>query len=138
MATYTKTRTSANEPERTNTVVSSLAPPTRDEVIAQLKEHFSKQDKDFVSPEDILKLADHISQEFDELRDNPPSGFARYLQESPTLNISKYKNDVKRFFSERYLIDYSPLATISIQCSRIDFQLTVVSTTKSIFLSYIA
>ncbi len=129
---------STTEPENNNTVVSSLAPPTRDEVVAQLEKHFSEHNKDMVTPEDISKLADTISNAFDELRDKPYGGFAKYCPEKPNLTVRMYHDEWTLFDRERYPGDYSPLTIIPIKCSAIDFSMTVVTNTKWISLAYVS
>ena len=135
---YTYTRTSTIEPENDNTIVSSLTPPTLDEVVAQLENHFSEHDKDMVTPEDISKLADEICKAFEELRDKPYGGFAKYCPEKPNLTIKMYSNEWTLFDRERYPGDYSPLTIVSINCSKIKFSMTVVTNTKWISLAYVS
>lgn len=136
--TYTYTRAETIEPENNNKVVSSLIPPTRDEVIAQLEKHFSEHQKDIVTSEDISELADRISAEFDYLRDKPYGGFAKYEPEKPYLSIRMYDNEYIMYDRERYPGDYSPLVSFAIFCSEITFKVTVVTNTKQINLAYVS
>lgn len=135
---YTYTRTSATEPEDNSNVVSSLTPPTRDEVVAKLEKHFAEHTKEVVTPEDISKIADAVSKAFDELRDKPYGGFAKYLPEKPKLTISMYHDCFTLHDRERYPRDYSPLKIINIRCSTVDFSMTVVMNTKWISLAYVS
>ncbi len=135
---YTYTRTSTTEPENNNPLVSSLTPPTRDEVVAQLEKHFSEHNKDMVTLEDISKLADTIIKAFDELRDKPYGGFAKCCPEKPNLTIEMYHNAWTLSDRERYPGDYSPLTIIPIKCSTIDFSMTVITNTKRISLAYVS
>jgi len=135
---YTYTRTATTEPEESNIVDSSLIPPTHDEVTEMLESHFSEQDQDLVTPEDISKLANIISEAFDNIRDKPYGGFAKYCPEKPTLTIKAYCNEWMLVDRERYPGDYSPLTIIPVKCSKIDFQVTVVINTKWISLAYVS
>lgn len=135
---YTYTRTSTTEPEDNSNVVSSLTPPTRDEVVAQLEKHFAEHTKEVVTPEDISKIADAVSKAFDELRDKPYGGFAKYVPEKPKLTIRMYHDWWTLHDRERYPGDYSPLEIIPIKCSTVDFSMTVVTNTKWISLAYVS
>ena len=135
---YTYTRASTTEPEDNSNVVSSLIPPTKDEVIAQLEKHFAEHTKDVVTPEDISKIADTVSEAFDELRDKPYGGFAKYVPEKPKLSIKMYPNSWMLCDREGYPRDYSPLTISSIKCSTVDFTMTVVTYTKWISLAYVS
>ena len=135
---YTFTRTSATEPEDKNYMVSSLTPPTKEEIIGQLEEHFKKHPKDEVTPEDILKIAEEVSREFEELRDKPYGGFAKYNPSKPRLTISMYRDAWTMHDRELYPADYSPIMSTGIKCSKIHFSMTVVSNTKWISLAYIS
>lgn len=83
----TLTRTSFTKTENNSNDVSFLTPPTRDEVITQLKKHFAEHTKEVVNSEDISRIADAVSNSFDELRDKPYGGFAKYSPEKPKLTI---------------------------------------------------
>ena len=135
---YTYTRTSTTKPEDHSNAVSSLIPPTKDEVIAQLEKHFAEHTKDVVTPEDILKIADAVSADFERLRDKPYGGFAKYIPEKPRLTISMYHDAWTLHDRERYPADYSPLEICSIQCSTITVSKTVVTNTKRISLAYVS
>lgn len=135
---YIYTRTSTTEPEDNSNVVSSLTPPTRDEVVAQLVKHFAEHTKEVVTPEDISQIADAVCEEFNELRDEPYGGFARYDPEKPKLTIRMYHDSWTLHDRERYPGDYSPLKIIPIKCSTVDFSMTVVTYTKWISLAYIS
>lgn len=135
---YTYTRTSTTEPEDNSNVVSSLTPPTRDEVVAQLEKHFAEHTKEVVTLEDISKIADAVSKAFDELRDKPYGGFAKYVPEKPKLTIRMYHDSWTLHDRERYPGDYSPLEIIPIKCSTVDFSMTVVTNTKWISLAYVS
>lgn len=134
----TLTRTSPTKAENNSNDVSFLAPPTRDEVIAQLKKHFAKHTKEVVNSEDISKIADAVSNAFDELRDKPYGGFAKYSPEKPKLTIKMYHDSWTLHDRERYPGDYSPLEIFSIKCSTVDFLMTVVMNTKWISLAYVS
>ena len=72
----TLTRTSFTKTENNSNDVSFLTPPTRDEVITQLKKHFAEHTKEVVNSEVISRISDAVSNAFDELRDKPYGGFA--------------------------------------------------------------
>lgn len=135
---YTFTRTTTIEPEKSNIDVSSLTPPTRDEIIVQLRKHFEEHPKDIVTDEDIFLIADIVSQTFEKLRNEPYTGFAKYVPEKPHMTISIYRDNFTMFDRERYPADYSIISSKDIQCSSICFQMTVVYTTKWISLAYVA
>lgn len=135
---YTFTKTSTMEPENIEELSSSLTPPTREEVTAQLEEHFSENDKDMVTPEDIEILTNVICQEFDELKDQPYRGFARYNPTKPCLTIRRYSNEWYQYEGETRPRDYSMLKEIIVVCSKINFTVTVVSYSKWVSLSYIS
>ncbi len=135
---YTYTRTSTTEPEDNNTVVSSLDPPTRDEILAQLEEHFYEHIiEGMVTSEDVKKIADTISNAFDELREKPYGGFAKYCPQKPMLTIIMYHDEWTLFDRERYPGDYSPLEIIPIKGDKIDFSMTIIENTKRISLAYV-
>lgn len=134
----TLTRTSFTKTENNSNDVSFLTPPTRDEVIAQLKKHFAEHTKEVVNSEDISKIADAVSDAFDELRDKPYGGFAKYSPEKPKLTIKMYHDSCTLHDRERYPGDYSPLEIIPIKCSTVDFLMTVVTNTKWISLAYVS
>lgn len=134
----TLTRTSPTKAENNSNDVSFLAPPTRDEVIAQLKKHFAEHTKEVVNSEDISKIADAVSNAFDELRDKPYGGFAKYSPEKPKLTIKMYHDSWTLHDRERYPGDYSPLKIFPIKCSTVDFLMTVVTNTKWISLAYVS
>lgn len=135
---YTCTRTLTTEPENNNNIVSSLTPPTRDEIVTQLAKHFAKHTNDKVTPEDISQIADIVSKTFEELRDKPYGGFAKYVPEKPQLTIKMYHDSWTLHDREEYPGDYSPLTIIPIKCSAIDFLMTVVTNTKWISLAYVS
>ena len=135
---YTYTRTSTMQPENCEKINSSLTPPTRDEVTDQLEKHFSGHTMEKVTPEDISKLTDEICRVFEDLRDKPYGGFAKYVPEKPKLTIKMYSNEWMLFDRERYPGDYSPLDIISIDCSEISFTMTVVTNLKWISLAYVS
>lgn len=105
----TLTRTSFTKTENNSNDVSFLTPPTRDEVITQLKKHFAEHTKEVVNSEDISRIADAVSNSFDELRDKPYGGFAKYSPEKPKLTIKMYHDSWTLHDRERYPGDYSPL-----------------------------
>ena len=135
---HTYTRTSTTEQENNSSVASSLIPPTRAEVIAQLQKHFDEHSNDVVTLEDISKIADTVSKSFDELRDKPYGGFAKYVPEKPILTITMYHDWWTLHNREAYPGDYSPLTQIPIKCSTLEFLMTVVTNTKCISLAYIS
>ena len=126
------------EPEDNSNVVSSLTPPTRDEVVTQLEKHFAEHTKEVVTPEDISKIADAVSEAFDELRDKPYGGFAKYAPKKPKLTIMMYHDLYTLHDRESHPGDYSPLTIIPIKCSTVDFLMTVVTNTKWISLAYVS
>lgn len=128
-----------SESENNNIIVSSLISPTRDEVIAQLEKHFSEHNKDRVTPEDISKLANTISEAFDELQDKPYGGFARCCPEKPKLTITMYHDMGTLYDVELYTGEYPQLTMtmIPIKCSEIEFSMTVVKNFKWISLAYV-
>ena len=134
----TLTRTSPTKAENNSNDVSFLAPPTRDEVITQLKKHFAEHTKEVVNSEDISRIADAVSNAFDELRDKPYGGFAKYSPEKPKLTIKMYHDSWTLHDRERYPGDYSPLEIFPIKCSTVDFLMTVVMNTKWISLAYVS
>lgn len=107
-------------------------------MVAQLVKHFAEHTKEVVTPEDISQIADAVCEEFDELRDKPYGGFARYDPEKPKLTIRMYHDLWTLHDRERYPGDYSPLSIIPIKCSTVDFSMTVVTYTKWISLAYIS
>ena len=131
----TLTRTSFTKTENNSNDVSFLTPPTRDEVITQLKKHFAEHTKEVVNSEDISRIADAVSNSFDELRDKPYGGFAKYSPEKPKLTIKMYHDSWTLHDRERYPGDYSPLEIFPIKCSTVDFLMTVVMKTKWISLA---
>ena len=133
----TLTRTSFTKTENNSNDVSFLTPPTRDEVITQLKKHFAEHTKEVVNSEDISRIADAVSNSFDELRDKPYGGFAKYSPEKPKLTIKMYHDSWTLHDRERYPGDYSPLEIFPIKCSTVDFLMTVVMNTKWISLAYV-
>ena len=135
---YTFTRTSTMEPENLEELASSLTPPTREEVTAQLEEYFSENDKELVTKEDIEILTNAICDEFDYLKDRPYGGFAKYMPEKPKLTIKRYSNEWTMFDRESYPRDYSPIKEIAVVCSKVDFSLTVVLHLKWISLAYVS
>lgn len=135
---YTFTRTSTMEPENLEELASSLTPPTREEVTAQLEEYFSENDKELVTKEDIEILTNAICEEFDYLKDRPYGGFAKYMPEKPKLTIKRYSNEWTMFDRESYPRDYSPIKEIAVVCSKVDFSLTVVLHLKWISLAYVS
>ncbi len=135
---YTFTRTSTMEPENLEELASSLTPPTREEVTAQLEKHFSENDKELVTKEDIEILTNAICEEFDYLKDRPYGGFAKYMPEKPKLTIKRYSNEWTMFDRESYPRDYSPIKEIVVVCSKVDFSLTVVLHLKWISLAYVS
>ena len=134
----TLTRTSFTKTENNSNDVSFLTPPTRDEVITQLKKHFAEHTKEVVNSEDISRIADAVSNAFDELRDKPYGGFAKYSPEKPKLTIKMYHDSWTLHDRERYPGDYSPLKIFPIKCSTVDFLMTVVTNTKWISLAYVS
>lgn len=132
------TRTSFTKTENNSNDVSFLTPPTRDEVITQLKKHFAEHTKEVVNSEDISRIADAVSNAFDELRDKPYGGFAKYSPEKPKLTIKMYHDSWTLHDRERYPGDYSPLEIFPIKCSTVDFLMTVVMNTKWISLAYVS
>lgn len=134
----TLTRTSFTKTENNSNDVSFLTPPTRDEVITQLKKHFAEHTKEVVNSEDISRIADAVSNSFDELRDKPYGGFAKYSPEKPKLTIKMYHDSWTLHDRERYPGDYSPLEIFPIKCSTVDFLMTVVMNTKWISLAYVS
>ena len=134
----TLTRTSFTKMENNSNDVSFLTPPTRDEVITQLKKHFAEHTKEVVNSEDISRIADAVSNSFDELRDKPYGGFAKYSPEKPKLTIKMYHDSWTLHDRERYPGDYSPLEIFPIKCSTVDFLMTVVMNTKWISLAYVS
>ena len=134
----TLTRTSFTKTENNSNDVSFLTPPTRDEVITQLKKHFAEHTKEVVNSEDISRIADAVSNSFDELRDKPYGGFAKYSPEKPKLTIKMYPDSCTLHDRERYPGDYSPLEIFPIKCSTVDFLMTVVMNTKWISLAYVS
>ena len=134
----TLTRTSFTKTENNSNDVSFLTPPTRDEVITQLKKHFAEYTKEVVNSEDISRIADAVSNAFDELRDKPYGGFAKYSPEKPKLTIKMYHDSWTLHDRERYPGDYSPLEIFPIKCSTVDFLMTVVMNTKWISLAYVS
>ena len=135
---YTFTRTSTMEPENLEELASSLTPPTREEVTAQLEEYFSENDKELVTKEDIEILTNAICDEFNYLKDRPYGGFAKYMPERPKLTIKRYSNEWTMFDRESYPRDYSPIKEIAVVCSKVDFSLTVVLHLKWISLAYVS
>lgn len=135
---YTFTRTSTMEPENLEELASSLTPPTREEVTAQLEEYFSENDKELVTGEDIKNLTNAICEKFDYLKDRPYGGFAKYMPEKPKLTIKSYSNGGTMFDRESYPRDYSPIKESIIVCSKVDFSLTVVLNLKWISLAYVS
>ena len=91
-----------------------------------------------VNFEDISKIADAVSNAFDELRDKPYGGFAKYSPEKPKLTIKMYHDSWTLHDRERYPGDYSPLEIFPIKCSTVDFLMTVVTNTKWISLAYVS
>ena len=138
MNIYTKTRSATSEPENVNIDDHSLTPPTRDEIVKQLEEHFAKHTMDVVSPEDISKIADEVNRAFEFLRDKPYGGFAKYKPQKPYLSIRMYHDDWSLHHREKYPSDYSPLQISSIQCSTVRFSMTIVSYLKWISLAYVS
>lgn len=134
----TLTRTSFTKTENNSNDVSFLTPPTRDEVITQLKKHFAEHTKEVVNSEDISRIADAVSNSFDELRDKPYGGFAKYSPEKPKLTIKMYHDSWTLHDRERYPGDYSPLEIFPIKCLTVDFLMTVVMNTKWISLAYVS
>lgn len=134
----TLTRTSFTKTENNSNDVSFLTPPTRDEVITQLKKHFAEHTKEVVNSEYISRIADAVSNAFDELRDKPYGGFAKYSPEKPKLTIKMYHDSWTLHDRERYPGDYSPLEIFPIKCSTVDFLMTVVMNTKWISLAYVS
>ena len=134
----TLTRTSFTKTENNSNDVSFLTPPTRDEVITQLKKHFAEHTKEVVNSEYISRIADAVSNSFDELRDKPYGGFAKYSPEKPKLTIKMYHDSWTLHDRERYPGDYSPLEIFPIKCSTVDFLMTVVMNTKWISLAYVS
>ena len=134
----TITRISFTKTENNSNDVSFLTPPTRDEVITQLKKHFAEHTKEVVNSEDISRIADAVSNAFDELRDKPYGGFAKYSPEKPKLTIKMYHDSWTLHDRERYPGDYSPLEIFPIKCSTVDFLMTVVMNTKWISLAYVS
>ena len=134
----TLTRTSFTKTENNSNDVSFLTPPTRDEVITQLKKHFAEHTKEVVNSEDISRIANTVSNAFDELRDKPYGGFAKYSPEKPKLTIKMYHDSWTLHDRERYPGDYSPLEIFPIKCSTVDFLMTVVMNTKWISLAYVS
>ena len=134
----TLTRTSFTKTENNSNDVSFLTPPTRDEVITQLKKHFAEHTKEVVNSEDISRIADAVSNAFDELRDKPYGGFAKYSPEKPKLTIKMYHDSWTLHDRERYPGDYSPLEIFPIKCSTVDLLMTVVINTKCISLAYVS
>ena len=134
----TLTRTSFTKTENNSNDVSFLTPPTRDEVITQLKKHFAEHTKEVVNSEDISRIADAVSNAFDELRDKRYGGFAKYSPEKPKLTIKMHHDSWTLHDRERYPGDYSPLEIFPIKCSTVDFLMTVVMNTKWISLAYVS
>ena len=135
---YTFTRTATMEPENLEELASSLTPPTREEVTAQLEKHFSEYDKELVTKEDIEILTNTICEEFDYLKGRPYGGFAKYMPEKPKLTIKRYSNEWTMFDRERYPRDYSPIKETVVVCSKLNFTLTVVLNLKWISLAYVS
>ena len=135
---YTFTKTSTMQPENIEEIASSLTPPTREEVMTQLKDYFSKHDKEAVTPEDIELITENVCVEFDYLADKPYGGFAKYMPERPKLTIRRYSNEWELYNTESRPRDYSPIKKMNVVCSNIVFSVTVVTYLKWISLSYVS
>lgn len=110
-------------------VEKDLSIPTKEEISAQLKNHFGNKETDFM----IRDLTESVYKEFLELKDAPYTGFAVYLPQKPCLMISTYSHAWMQFERERYPRDYSPLTIKFVG----KYMLTIVHAVKRISLSYV-
>ena len=138
---YAITRTKLKQPEIPETKAESLVSfeiPTREEIVKKISEHFASHPNDSVTEEDISKIADKVSESFEELKDKPYEGFAKYSPTKPALHIFVYGDEFTLSDRERYPGDYSTLEIFLIRCSAINFHVTVVRGTKQIRLAYVS
>lgn len=135
---HTYTRTTLKEPEAKDNSFVSLEPPTQDEIVKQLIEHFAKHPKDVVTQEDIYRIADKVTKEFESLKNKPYGAFAKYNPEKPALHIFIYSNEYMLTDFEKEYSKYSPVVNLFVKCTTIDFHITVIEYLKQIHLSYVS
>lgn len=133
----TYTRTAAQKPEGIDINVSSLLPPTRDEILLQLQTHFANRN-DPVTDDDISMISERINAAFEDLKDQHYKGMFKYNPEKPSLSINIYNNEYSLFEMERRPADYSILVIDTIKCSNMYFTLTVNQSSKQISLAYVS
>ena len=125
------------EPGDINNDDISQQPPTREEIIKKIEDHFKRhlRDMEAITPDDIEILADNVVEAFKELECVP---LKRSHQIKPYMTITLYLSEYSLYERERIPGKYSTLNVKLIQCSKIDFQMTVVRAARWVSLAYVS